>query len=77
MSKREPLDPRTLRAVARWHEEQAESAEARKADQEANGNYLDSSREDGCGEAHRYTARKLRDDAAHEARAIKRKGKAK
>jgi hypothetical protein len=65
------LCPRTLRHVAKWHEEQAEASEATYVDFTANGNYIAASEAEGYAGAHRHSARKLRNDAASITRATK------
>ena len=72
MSKAKPLDARTLRAVARWHDNQCENAQANAADSSANGNYFAYEHANGESDAHQRSANYVRDQA----RTLERKAKA-
>lgn len=63
MANRKPLDPYTLRWVARLHLELVESAEARRADHAANGNYFAVSEAEGAANALRDIAQRLTEQA--------------
>jgi hypothetical protein len=65
------LCPKTLRRVARWHEKLAEAADGARDQHAANGNYFAVTDQEGRAGAHRYAARKLRNDAASITRAAK------